>query len=166
VPSPRTPAPRSAGVLVFRHTDDGLEVLIGHMGGPFWARKQDGAWSVPKGLLEPGEEPLAAARREFEEETGIPLPEGELLDLGDVHTSGGKTVTVWALDAEVDLTAFSPGTFALEWPPRSGRTLEVQEIDDLRWVRVGDAGPLLTASQRPLLDRLTALPGQRAKKPR
>lgn len=135
----------------------GVEVLLGHMGGPFWARKQAGAWSVPKGLLEPGEEPQSAARREFEEETGLPLPEGELVPLGSVRTAGGKTVTVWALDADVDTDGFSPGTFTLEWPPRSGRTLEVPEIDELRWLPVDVAAPLLTTSQRPLLERLVAL---------
>jgi predicted NUDIX family NTP pyrophosphohydrolase len=142
---------------VFRRRDGALEVLIGHMGGPFWSRKQQGAWSVPKGLLEPGEEPLDAARREFREETGVPLPDGELLPLGDVRTSGGKTVSVWALDADVDLAAFSPGTFTMEWPPRSGRQLEVPEIDELRWLPIGEAHPLLTASQQPLLERLAAL---------
>ena len=157
MPPSRTPALRSAGVLVYRRRDGVLEVLLGHMGGPFWARKQDGAWSVPKGLLEPGEEPQAAARREFEEETGLPLPLGELVPLGSVRTSGGKTVTVWALDADVDVAGFSPGTFTLEWPPRSGRTLEVPEIDQLRWVPLDAASSLLTASQRPLLERLEAL---------
>ena len=135
---------------------DGLEVLIGHMGGPFWARKQEGAWSVPKGLLEPGEEPLEAARREFREETGLPVPDGELLPLGDVRTSGGKTVTVWAVESDVDLAGFSPGTFPMEWPPRSGRVLEVPEIDVLRWVPLEEAQLLMTASQRPLLARLPA----------
>jgi predicted NUDIX family NTP pyrophosphohydrolase len=142
---------------VFRKQGGTIQVLIGHMGGPFWARKQEGAWSVPKGLLEPAEEPLAAARREFQEETGIPLPEGEPVTLGDVRTSGGKTITVWALEADVDVAAFSPGTFTLQWPPRSGRTIEAPEIDELRWVPLDDAGALLTASQRPLLDRLQSL---------
>ncbi|MCU1475101.1 MAG: mismatch repair protein MutT [Amnibacterium sp.] len=134
---------------------DGLEVLLGHMGGPFWARKQEGAWTVPKGLLEPGEEPLEAARREFREETGIPVPDGTPVPLGDVRTSGGKTVTVWAVEADVDVAGFSPGTFTLEWPPRSGRLLEVPEIDELRWVPLDAAQRMLTASQRPLLARLT-----------
>jgi predicted NUDIX family NTP pyrophosphohydrolase len=146
---------------VFRRSDGAVEVLIGHMGGPFWARKQEGAWSLPKGLLEPGEEPLSAARREFDEETGIPLPDGELLPLGDVRTSGGKTITVWALESDVDVDGFSPGTFPLQWPPRSGRTIEVPEIDELRWVPLGDAQALLTPSQRPLLDRLESLLGSR-----
>ena len=157
MPSSRTPALQSAGVLVFRRRECVLEVLLGHMGGPFWSRKQDGAWSVPKGLLEPGEESQAAARREFEEETGVPLPQGELLPLGSVRTSGGKTVTVWALEADVDVARFSPGTFPMEWPPRSGRVLDVPEIDQLRWLPVDAASPLLTASQRPLLERLVAL---------
>jgi len=159
VPPSRTPALQSAGVLVFRRRGGVVEVLLGHMGGPFWARKQAGAWSVPKGLLEPGEEPQAAARREFEEETGIALPEGELVPLGSVRTAGGKTITVWALEADVDTGGFSPGTFTMEWPPRSGRSVDVPEIDELRWLPVDAADSLLTASQRPLLGRLAALPG-------
>jgi predicted NUDIX family NTP pyrophosphohydrolase len=152
----RTPAPRSAGVLVFRRRP-GLEVLLGHMGGPFWAAKHEGAWSVPKGLIEPGEDAEGAARREFAEETGMPLPDGRLQPLGDVRLSSGKTVTTWALEADLDLAGFSPGTFELTWPPRSAQTIEVPEIDRLRWVPVDEARALLTASQRPLLDRVTAL---------
>ena len=134
-----------------------LEVLIGHMGGPFWARKQHGGWSIPKGLVEPGEDDLVAARREFREETGLALPDGEPTPLGEVRTSGGKTVVVWALEADLDVEAFAPGTFPLEWPPRSGRTIAVPELDELRWSPVAEAAPLLTASQRPLLGRLAAL---------
>ncbi|HEY8319173.1 MAG TPA: NUDIX domain-containing protein [Amnibacterium sp.] len=156
--APRTPALQSAGVLVFRRLG-GLELLLGHMGGPFWARKQDGAWSVPKGLLEPGEDAMTAARREFTEETGLPLPEGALLPLGDVRTAAGKTVTVWALEADPEVDAFSPGTFPLEWPPRSGRTIQVPEIDVLRWVAADEAVALLTTAQRPLVARLSAMLG-------
>jgi len=154
--APRTPALQSAGVLAFRRLA-GLELLLGHMGGPFWSRKQEGAWSVPKGLLEPGEDALTAARREFAEETGLQLPEGPLLPLGDARTSAGKTVTIWALESDVDVTGFSPGTFSMQWPPRSGRTIEAAEIDVLRWVPADEAVALLTPAQRPFVARLRAL---------
>lgn len=149
---------RSAGVLAFRRRSP-VEVLIGHMGGPFWARKQEGAWSIPKGLLEPDEDALAAARREFEEETGLPLPAGRLVSLGAVRTSGGKAIVVWALEADLDVASFSPGTVTIEWPPRAGRMIEVPEIDQVRWVPLDEARRLLTSSQRPFLDRLQELVG-------
>jgi predicted NUDIX family NTP pyrophosphohydrolase len=153
--TPRTPA-RSAGVLVFRRSPR-LEVLIGHLGGPFWARKHQQAWSAPKGLLEPGETPEEAAAREFTEETGLPVPEGTLLPLGAVRASGGKTVELWAVEADPDLSGFSPGTFPLEWPPRSGTLVSFPEIDRLEWAPVGEAAALLVRSQLPFLDRLQAL---------
>jgi predicted NUDIX family NTP pyrophosphohydrolase len=144
---------RSAGILVFRRVDGRTEVLIGHMGGPFWARKDDGAWSVPKGLIEDGEEPLAAARREFQEELGLPAPDGEPLPLGEVKQSG-KTVTLWAVEGDLDPAAVVPGTFELEWPPRSGRTREFPEVDRVAWFGLDDARVKLVKGQRPFLDRL------------
>jgi predicted NUDIX family NTP pyrophosphohydrolase len=144
---------RSAGILVFRRVDGRTEVLIGHMGGPFWARKDDGAWSVPKGLIEDGEEPLAAACREFQEELGLPAPDGEALPLGEVKQSG-KTVTLWAVEGDLDPAAVVPGTFELEWPPRSGRTREFPEMDRVAWFGLDDARVKLVKGQRPFLDRL------------
>ncbi|HEY0499376.1 MAG TPA: NUDIX domain-containing protein [Kutzneria sp.] len=144
---------RSAGILVWRKVDGRTEVLIGHMGGPFWARKDDGAWSVPKGLIEDSEEPVAAARREFQEELGLPAPEGELLPLGEVKQSG-KTVTLWAVEGDLDPADVVPGTFELEWPPRSGKTRQFPEVDRVAWFGVDDARVKLVKGQRPFLDRL------------
>lgn len=144
---------RSAGILVFRRVGGRTEVLIAHMGGPFWARKDDGAWSVPKGLIEDGEEPLAAARREFQEELGLPAPAGEPLPLGEVKQSG-KTVTVWAIEGDLDPADVVPGTFELEWPPRSGKTREFPEVDRVAWFPVEQAEAKLVKGQRPFLARL------------
>ncbi|MFF5503602.1 NUDIX domain-containing protein [Streptomyces roseolus] len=148
---------RSAGLLVFRRSmaeDGGVEVLIGHMGGPFWARREKAAWSVPKGEYGPEEEPRDAARREFREELGLPVPEGEWLDLGEVRQAGGKTVTVWAVEGELDPAAVVAGTFSMEWPPRSGVLAEFPELDRVGWFTVEEAAPLLVAGQREFLERL------------
>lgn len=157
---------RSAGVLLFRaaggsvgEAAGGWEVLLGHMGGPFWAKRETGAWSVIKGEYEPGEAPEDAARREFQEELGLPLPEGELLPLGEVRQSGGKTVTAWALEADLDPDRIVPGTFELEWPPRSGRIVEFPEIDRVAWLGLDEARGRIVTAQRAFLDRLTELRG-------
>ena len=147
---PRT----SAGVLLYRRRDRGIEVLIGHMGGPFWARKDDAAWSVPKGEYDPGEEPFAVALREFAEELGSPVPAEDFLPLGEVLQSGGKVLTVWAAEGDLDAAAARSNTFALEWPPRSGRLQEFPEIDRVAWVPVDEARTKLVRGQVPLLDRL------------
>jgi predicted NUDIX family NTP pyrophosphohydrolase len=129
------------------------------MGGPFWARKDAAAWSIPKGELDEGEEPEAAARREFAEELGLPAPTGVLLDLGEVRQSGGKRVTVWAVAGDVDPDAVVPGTFLLEWPPRSGRTQEVPEVDRVGWFDLETAAVKLVKGQVPFLERLRAALG-------
>ncbi|MBW4722087.1 NUDIX domain-containing protein [Saccharothrix obliqua] len=149
----------SAGILLHRTTADGLEVLIGHMGGPFWARKDAGAWSIPKG--EPaGDEALEdTARREFTEELGLPVPAGDLVPLGDVRQSGGKTVHVWALAADLDPAAVVPGTFELEWPPGSGVVRAYPEVDRVAWVPLADARAKLVTAQRAFLDRLADATG-------
>ncbi|RZQ62224.1 NUDIX domain-containing protein [Amycolatopsis suaedae] len=144
---------RSAGILLYRTTTGRTEVLLGHMGGPFWARKDDGAWSIPKGEYESGEQPQAAARREFTEELGLPVPDGELVDLGEVRQSG-KTVTVWALHGDLDPADVVPGTFDLEWPPRSGRIQRFPEIDRAAWFDLTAAETKLVKGQRPFLARL------------
>ena len=146
----------SAGLLLYRRRDSGIEVLLGHMGGPFWARKDDAAWSVPKGEHDPGEEPFAVALREFEEELGSPVPAGEFVPLGEVRQSGGKVLTVWAAEGELDAGATRSNTFTLEWPPRSGRMAEFPEIDRAAWVPVDEARAKLVRGQVPLLDRLIA----------
>lgn len=148
---------RSAGILLFRGTGTELEVLLGHMGGPFWANRDAGAWSVPKGEYEPDEAPQVAARREFQEELGMPPPDGELLELGSVRQSGGKVVTIWALRGELDPDAVVPGTFELEWPRGSGRIREFPEIDRVAWFDLAGAREKIVAGQREFLDRLAEI---------
>ncbi len=149
----------SAGVLLWRRGPSGVEVLIGHMGGPFWARKDDAAWSLPKGEHGPEEEPLAAALREFAEELGSPVPATDLVPLGTVRQSGGKVLTAWAAEGDLDADAITSGTFSLEWPPRSGRVQEFPEIDRAAWVTVDVARGKLVTGQVPLLDRLLEVLG-------
>ncbi len=133
-----------------------MEVLIGHMGGPFWARKDDAAWSVPKGEHGPDEDAFAVALREFEEETGSPVPASDFVPLGEVRQSGGKVLTVWAAEGDLDATTTRSNTFTLEWPPRSGRFQEFPEIDRAAWMPVDLARTKLVKGQVPLLDRLLA----------
>jgi predicted NUDIX family NTP pyrophosphohydrolase len=147
---PRT----SAGILLYRLRPAGPEVLLGHMGGPFWARKDDGAWSIPKGEHGPDEEPLAVARREFEEELGSPVPADELVPLGDVRVTSGKVLTVWAAEGDLDASATRSNTFELEWPPRSGRVQEFPEIDRADWFGLDAARSKLVKGQVQFLDRL------------
>jgi len=146
---------QSAGLLIHRTGDAGLEVLLGHMGGPFWARKDAGAWTIFKGEHEDGEDPLAAARREFEEETGLPVPAGEPLPLGEVRQSGGKRVVAWALAGEVDPEAIVSDTFTIEWPPRSGRQATFPEIDRAAWFDLATAREKIVRGQVAFLDALT-----------
>jgi len=166
-------AARSAGILLFRRTaqdgaahDDpardgpasGVEVLIAHPGGPFWSRKDAGAWSIPKGEYDPSvEAPEDAARREFAEELGMPVPAGELLPLGEVRQTSGKVVTAWALEGDLDPDRIDPGTFELTWPPRSGRVIVVPEVDRVAWVDPATARGKLVPAQAALLDRLLDL---------
>ncbi|MEF9902386.1 NUDIX domain-containing protein [Streptomyces sp. P9-A2] len=145
---------RSAGLLVFRHTDHGLEVLLGHMGGPFFARRDAGAWTVPKGEYDAGETAWDAARREFEEELGLPPPDGEAVPLGEVRQPGGKTVTAWAVEGDLDPAAVVPGTFRMEWPPKSGRMREFPELDRVEWLSAHRARELIVSAQAVFLDRL------------
>ncbi|MFE5818934.1 NUDIX domain-containing protein [Streptomyces sp. NPDC056479] len=145
---------RSAGLLLFRRADDGLEVLLGHMGGPFFAKRDAGAWTVPKGEYEPDEPAWDAARREFEEELGLAPPDGEAVPLGEVRQSGGKIVTVWAIEADLDPATVVPGTFVMEWPPRSGRTQEFPELDRVEWLDLDRAREVVVKAQAAFLDRL------------
>jgi predicted NUDIX family NTP pyrophosphohydrolase len=147
-------ATTSAGILLYRFGGAGIEVLLGHMGGPFWARKDDGAWSIPKGEHGPDEEPLAVARREFEEELGSPVPGDELQPLGRHRVTSGKVLTVWAAEGDLDATACRSNTFELEWPPRSGRIQEFPEIDRAAWFAVEVARTKLVKGQVLFLDRL------------
>jgi predicted NUDIX family NTP pyrophosphohydrolase len=152
--SPAGRGARSAGILLFRRTGGAVEVLIVHPGGPLWARRDDGAWSIPKGEYDSGEEPLAAARREFEEEIGAPLPDGEALALGEVRLKSGKRVVAWALEGDVDAAAIRSNTFAMQWPPRSGRIQEFPEVDRGEWFTPARARVKLHPAQVEFVDRL------------
>ncbi|MEU9954271.1 NUDIX domain-containing protein [Streptomyces sp. NPDC050982] len=145
---------RSAGLLLFRRTDHGVEVLLGHMGGPFFARREAGAWTVPKGEYEPDEPAWDAARREFQEELGLPPPDGDAIPLGEVTQTNGKVVTVWAVEADLDVTTTVPGTFTMEWPRGSGRVQEFPELDRVEWLDLDRARALLVKAQATFLDRL------------
>lgn len=149
------PGKHSAGILLFRRVNGSTEVLLGHMGGPFWARRDTSAWSVPKGECEPDEPAYLAARREFKEELGLAVPVGELIELGSVRQSGSKTVTVWALEADLDPREVTPGTFEMEWPRGSGWIREFPELDQLAWVDLESARAKIVAGQREFLTRLT-----------
>jgi predicted NUDIX family NTP pyrophosphohydrolase len=144
----------SAALLLYRHGTDGVEVLIAHMGGPFWARKDAGAWSIPKGEYTDDEEPLAAARREFAEEMGSPPPAGDVVPLGTVRQSGGKSVTTFAVEGDFDLDGFRSNTFELEWPRGSGRIQEFPEVDRAAWFSLSEARERLNPAQTAFLDRL------------
>jgi predicted NUDIX family NTP pyrophosphohydrolase len=146
----------SAGILLFRRRDV-LEVLLAHMGGPFWARKDDGSWTIPKGEVEAGEEPFAVALREFEEELGSPVPSRDFLPLGSVRQSGGKLVTAWAAEGDFDPATAVSNTFTLEWPKGSGRMREFPEIDRVAWFDIDAARTKILKSQVPLVDRLLAV---------
>ena len=145
---------RSAGILLFRRTGEALEVLLVHPGGPFFAKRDAGAWSIPKGLYEEGEEPLACARREFAEELGSPCPDGHELALGEIRQRNGKRVTAWAVEGDLDAGAIASNTFTIEWPPRSGRVQAFPEVDRAGWFGLDAAREKLIAAQVPLLDRL------------
>jgi predicted NUDIX family NTP pyrophosphohydrolase len=147
---------QSAGILLHRTRDGQLEVLLVHPGGPFWARRDAGTWSIPKGEYDPGEEPLAAARREFQEELGSPAPDGPSDELGEVRQKAGKRVRAWAVEGDLDATAARSNTFELEWPPRSGRMIEVPEIDRAEWFGLREARRRINPAQAELLDRLAA----------
>jgi predicted NUDIX family NTP pyrophosphohydrolase len=143
----------SAGILMWRRRDTGPEVLLAHFGGPMWRNRDAGAWALPKGLVEPGEDPAACARREFEEELGT-RPEGELTPLGRIRQKGGKQVEAFALEGDLDAERIVSNQFTMEWPPRSGRFETFAEIDRAQWLALGAAREKILPSQVPLLDRL------------
>jgi predicted NUDIX family NTP pyrophosphohydrolase len=149
-------AKMSAGILLFRRTPAGVEVMLVHPGGPFWAKKDLGAWSIPKGLADEGEDLLTAAKREFLEETGA-AAEGAFLDLGAHKQPGGKTIVAFALEGEFDPASLKSNTFSLEWPPRSGRTAEFPEVDRAAWHSIDEALDKINKGQRPILGALVAL---------
>ena len=147
----------SAGLLLFRMVSaSGVEVMLAHMGGPFWAKKDEGGWSIPKGECESGEDPLAAARREFFEELGRDVPPGEAIDLGEVKQPSGKRIRAWAIEGDVDVSDVTSNRFEMEWPPRSGRVQEFPEIDQAGWFDLKTARAKLVKGQAPFIDVLIA----------
>ena len=148
----------SAGLLLWRRGPEGVEVLIGHMGGPFWAKKDDGAWSIPKGEYTEGEDPLAHALREFAEEMGAPPPDGPDTPLGEFRQSG-KVVTVFAREGDFDASGIRSNHFTVEWPPRSGRFRSFPEIDRAEWMSPEQARTALVKGQVPAIDALLAATG-------
>jgi predicted NUDIX family NTP pyrophosphohydrolase len=149
-------AKKSAGLLLYRQGTDGLEVLLVHPGGPFWARKDAGAWSIPKGELADGEDPLAAAEREFEEETGA-RPSGDFIPLDPLKQPGGKLVYAWAVRADFDTASLRSNMFSMEWPPRSGRHSEFPEVDRAAWFGIDEARRKILKGQAGFLDQLIRL---------
>jgi predicted NUDIX family NTP pyrophosphohydrolase len=144
---------RSAGLMMYRRSTGVLEVFLVHPGGPIWAKKDKGAWTIPKGEYEEDENPLVAARREFEEETGFQAT-GEFLDLGSIRQKSGKIVTAWAFQGDCDPAKLVSNTCEIEWPPRSGRSLEIPEVDRGRWFDVAEARKYIRSEQERLLDSL------------
>ena len=151
-------AKRSAGLLLFRRNGHRLEVLLVHPGGPFWKRKDLAAWSFPKGECQEGEDPLAAAQREFTEEVGA-TPNGQFMSLGEIRQPGGKIVVAWAVSGEFDISKLRSNTFSLEWPPGSGKTQEFPEIDQAEWFSMPSARQKILKGQLGFLDRLEAALG-------
>ena len=154
-------AKKSAGLLLYRHAGDELEVFLVHPGGPFWAKKDDGAWSIPKGEIGDEEDPLAAARRELTEETGFEVPHGDEIALDPQRQPGGKIVHAWALKADVDPAALVSNTFSIEWPPKSGRNREFPEVDRAAWFTLDEARRKILKGQAPFLSQIEERIGTR-----
>jgi predicted NUDIX family NTP pyrophosphohydrolase len=151
----------STGILLFRRRPAGLEVMLVHPGGPFWAKKDEAAWSIPKGIVDEGEDLHEAAKREFLEETGMPV-EGAFFNLGAHKQPGGKTIVAWACEGDFDPATLKSNTFSLEWPPRSGRTAEFPEVDRAAWYSIAEALLKINKGQKPIiaaLDDLVFRPG-------
>jgi predicted NUDIX family NTP pyrophosphohydrolase len=153
------PKKTSAGLLLYRRRSDDWEVFLVHPGGPFWAKKDLGAWSLPKGEFEEGEDPLQAAKREFTEETGFPI-DGEFRPLEPVKQQGGKVVYAWAVEADCDASQIRSNSFSMEWPPKSGRMQKFPEVDRAQWFNIPEAQKRINAGQRGFLDQLVLALGQ------
>ena len=148
---------KSAGVLLFRRREDDIEIFLVHPGGPFWAKKDDGAWSIPKGLYDDDEDPLAAAKREFTEEVG-PSIDGEFTALGEFKLPSGKRLSVWAVEGDLDAASITSNLFEMEWPPRSGKQAQFPEVDRAGWFTPDAARVKLTKGQLQVLDAFLKLP--------
>jgi predicted NUDIX family NTP pyrophosphohydrolase len=146
----------SAGILLYRRVDGAVEVLLAHPGGPFWRKKDEGAWSIPKGLVNPGEDRLAAARREFAEEMGAPPAANRFTLLGEFRQPGGKVVTAFAGEGDFDVGALQSNTFEMVWPPKSGKTAEFPEVDRAEWFSLDEAARKILTGQRPMVEALVA----------
>ncbi len=151
---PSLTRPLSAGILVYRLEHAGPEVLLGHMGGPFWARKDDGAWSIPKGEVDGDDDELLTARREFTEEFGHPVPVGDLIDLGRFTQSSRKQIHIWAVEGDIDPATCASNTFDIEWPPGSGTLASFPEIDRVEWFGLDVARAKIVKGQRQVVDAL------------
>jgi predicted NUDIX family NTP pyrophosphohydrolase len=158
-------AASSAGILLFRRRAGELQVLLVHPGGPFWAARDLGAWSIPKGEYR-GEDPLVAARREFAEELGSPAPHGRMIDLGQVRLKSGKLVRAWGLEGDLDAATARSNTCEIEWPPRSGRRIEIPEVDRAAWFELEEAARRVNPAQAVLLERLAEQVGPPTCNPR
>jgi predicted NUDIX family NTP pyrophosphohydrolase len=148
---------QSAGIVVYRFKEDVPQVLLAHMGSPWWAKKDIGAWTIPKGGIEEGEEALDTAKREFTEELGLQAPEGEYADLGSIDQHNNKTVQAWAVEADIDISDIKSNTFELEWPPRSGQKQEFPEIDRAAWFGLAEAAQKTVRGQAELFEKLANL---------
>ncbi|HEV7176777.1 MAG TPA: NUDIX domain-containing protein [Solirubrobacteraceae bacterium] len=148
---------RSAGLLVHRERSGEREVLLVHPGGPMWAKRDAGAWSIPKGEYDSSEDPLAAAKREFEEELGTAAPDGPVKDLGEIKQKSGKIVSAWAVAGDLDVTEITSNTVEVQWPPRSGKMLEIPEVDRAEWFPIHEAREKINPAQAELLDRLAEI---------
>ncbi|MGH9045324.1 MAG: NUDIX domain-containing protein [Acidimicrobiales bacterium] len=147
----------SAGIVLYRRAGGGIEVLLVHPGGPFWSRREERAWSIPKGEVGDGEDPKAVARREFSEETGAPLDGESWIELGEVVQAGGKRVLAWALEGDLEASCVRSNTFEMQWPPRSGRTQVFAEIDRAKWCSPAEASVKLVAAQVRFVERLATI---------
>lgn len=147
---------KSAGILLYRKRGDGAEYFLVHPGGPFWKNKDKGAWSIPKGEFQDGEQPLDAARREFEEETGIAV-DGKFIELAPVKQKSGKMVYAWACEKDIEPDMIRSNTFSLEWPPRSGKNIQVPEVDRGEWFSYSQAKEKMLPAQLPILEELHSL---------
>jgi predicted NUDIX family NTP pyrophosphohydrolase len=153
---------QSAGILLYRWRDGSLEIFLVHPGGPYWKKKDFGAWSIPKGEYEVGDNPIAAAKREFEEETGFAPPTGELKSLSEIKLGSGKVVTAWAVEGDCDANAIRSNVFSMEWPPKSGKLQEFPEVDRAAWFTLAVANEKIHAAQRDFLNRLAELLGTKS----